>query len=94
LKNSHYFWLQKEILKINNFDIDVLKEKIIDNTINLYSKNVLTLNETRSIIGYDKIDGGDSVLAPSNLVPIAELKRIADAESFKNKLLHEDIYEK
>lgn len=34
--------------------------------------NVLTINEVRAKIGYEEVDGGDSVLAPATLIPIAQ----------------------
>ena len=34
--------------------------------------NVLTINEVRAKIGYEGVDGGDSVLAPATSIPIAQ----------------------
>ena len=51
----------------------------------MQSSHVLSLNELRSIAGYESVDGGDVILAPANLLPIGEDLYISDNLSEPSK---------
>jgi len=81
--------LKTEKIDYNPFDIKVLKDRIIKNNVDLYKNNILTLNETRKSLGYNEIDGGDSVLAPTSLIPIEQLAQQQQIEEAKKAIKYD-----
>ena len=51
--------------------IEALQPRMVDNTLKLSSSGVLTVNEIRSQLGYEDLEGGNTLYQPMNLVPIA-----------------------
>lgn len=56
-------------LAYNPIDIPALKARAIGETIELQKGSILTDNELRSRVGYETIEGGDSIYKPAGLVP-------------------------
>jgi HK97 family phage portal protein len=52
--------------------IAALRPRIVDNIDSLSKSGVLTVNEIRSLLGYEDIEGGDTLYQPANLIPIGE----------------------
>ncbi len=56
-------------LAYNPIDIQALKARAIGETIELAKGGILTDNELRARVGYESVDGGDSIYKPSGLAP-------------------------
>ncbi len=57
------------VLSYNKIDIQALKEQAIDEVITISKAAILTDNELRTRVGYEEVEGGDSVFKPGNLLP-------------------------
>lgn len=53
-------------------DIPALQAGIIEQLSQLSTLNILTINEMRSIVGYESITGGDSIYRQASDIPVAE----------------------
>jgi HK97 family phage portal protein len=51
--------------------IEALEPRQIDNTLKLSNSGVLTINEIRSRLGYEDLEGGDTLYQQATLAPIA-----------------------
>jgi HK97 family phage portal protein len=51
--------------------IEALEPRQVDNTLKLSQSGVLTVNEIRSQLGYEDLEGGDTLYQPMGLAPIA-----------------------
>lgn len=63
---------ETQTLSIDPESIPALQARQIAELKEIKSLDVLTINETRARIGYEEVEGGDSVLAPAALLPIAQ----------------------
>lgn len=59
------------ILTYNPSDMIALEPRRNEELQKLSSLGVLTINELRSLIGYEEVEGGDDIYAPSTEIPIA-----------------------
>lgn len=71
---------ENEVLSVDPATISALQARRMDTLLKQNKLNVLTVNEQRAGLGREAADGGDSVLAPATLVPIAQ-----DADTDNNR---------
>ena len=68
------------------YDIDSIpamaekRRKVYENVSQGVDKGIITRNEAREKLGLEAIDGGDTLLVPSNLFPIGEVDMQIDAQ--------------
>jgi len=68
------------------YDIDAIpamaekRRKVYENVSQGVSNGIITRNEARERLGLEPIDGGDSLLVPSNLFPLGEVNDSPDEE--------------
>ncbi len=67
-----------ELITYDMGDIPALQQRQTEELKSLRAAFILSTNELRAIAGYEEVDGGDSILAPSNLFPIADDKFTSD----------------
>jgi HK97 family phage portal protein len=58
-------------LTFDEASIEALEPRQVDNTLKLSQSGVLTINEIRSQLGYEDLEGGDTLYQPVGLAPIA-----------------------
>jgi len=66
-----YAGSEELILTYDESDIDALKSRQVDNTLKLSQSGVLTINEIRTKLGYESLEGGDNIYQPASLASIA-----------------------
>jgi HK97 family phage portal protein len=57
-------------LTFDEASVEALRPRVVSNIETLSKSGVLTINEIRSLLGYEDIDGGDTLYQPANLVPV------------------------
>jgi HK97 family phage portal protein len=58
-------------LTFDEASIEALEPRQVNNTLKLSQSGVLTINEIRSQLGYEDLEGGDTLYQPVGLAPIA-----------------------
>jgi HK97 family phage portal protein len=69
---------ENQVLSVDPATIPALQSRRLTNLLMQSKLGVLTTNEQRSMLGREAAEGGDSVLAPANLVPIAQDEDTSD----------------
>lgn len=67
------------IITYKKEDIEALENDRFDNLLKLKNLAVVTTNEMREMMGFEKIEGGDELYIPSSSIPIAEAAEKDDA---------------
>ncbi len=62
----------KARITYNPDDIDALRGRKIDELSKLINDNAITINEYRDNISLEPVEGGDNILAPATMVPVAQ----------------------
>ncbi len=86
---------KKEKLTYNIFDINVLRERELQNVERLSKTNILTKNELRAMLTREKINGGDVIYQPISFVPLGTSPVTLEGEKSleKVKLLKKELAE-
>lgn len=76
-------------------DLHALEPRRMESISKLRESHVLTINETRALLGYEPVEGGDELLIPSNMISlessyesIDEFTKRLDIERVQNKCNH------
>jgi len=59
-------------LTYNPDDIDALRMRRIEEETKLFKEGITTRNEARDKLSYEPVTGGDDILVPANLIPVAQ----------------------
>ena len=83
LKAEFNNWLTPQFgerlyLDYDRDEIEAIQEdrnKVWDRATEGVKTGILTINEGRSLLGYEEIDGGDIILIPGNMIPLMTLSK-------------------